>query len=227
MDEIELVVSKYLDEHFGDFDKYEKQAIMSYVDCIGCWDEMVPDLVREVYDELGLLADEDNIYLGFIEMLDDIFDIKDKNIVEVGGGVIPRLGKRIASRQTEGKITVYDPRLSVYERDLERMHLVRDKFTKDTDVKDVDLLIGFMPCEATHLIISSATENDIDFMIALCEGGTHGDVFDYYDSSEEWLDSTIYYAKKRVEVNNMGRVKEKKLLKYRDPYPVIYNSRFS
>lgn len=187
--------------------------------------KLMPDLFREVYDKLDLLKDDENIYLGFIDLLDNKFDIKNKDIIEVGGGIFPQLAKKISNIQEKGQIKVYDPRLSFYEDNTSKLTLVREKFSNKTKVDDVDLLIGFMPCEATYTIVDSAARNDIDFMIALCEGGPHGDIYDYYESDEEWLHSIISFANSLVEDNNMGTLEKTYLKKYHNPYPVIYNKR--
>ena len=188
-------------------------------------DKLIPDLLREVYDKLDLIEDEENIYLGFIDLLDSEFDIKEKEIIEVGGGIFPQLAKKISKYQTKGQIKVYDPRLSYYEDNTSKMTLVREKFTANTKVEDVDLLIGFMPCEATYTIIDSATRNNIDFMIALCEGGPHGDIYDYFETEDEWLHSIMSFASSSVEYNKMGTVEKTYLKKYHNPYPIIYNKR--
>ena len=86
-------------------------------------------------------------------------------------------------------------------------------------------MLAFMPCEPAETFIDAATENKIDFMLALCEGGPHGDEYDYFESDEEWLDSMIYRAKRGVKDNGMGTLGIQYLKKYEDPYPVIYNHR--
>ena len=187
--------------------------------------KLIPDLFREVYDKLDLLEDDKNIYCAFLNLLDREFDIKDKEIIEVGGGIFPQLAKKISKIQTKGQIKVYDPRLSQYEDNTSKMTLVREKFTSNTKVEDVDLLVGFMPCEATYTIVDSAARNDIDFMIALCEGGPHGDIYDYYESDEEWLHSIVSFAESLVEDNKMGTLEKTYLKEFHNPYPIIYNKR--
>ena len=218
-------VLKFIKEHPGDFDDYEIQFLLDYVKLGVADDKMVPDLVREVFDELGLIYNKNNIYLGFLDMLQKEFPVEDRKIVEVGGGIIPSLAKRISKIQTTGNIVVYDPRLSKYEKDTDKLKLKREKFEVETDVSDRNLIIGFMPCEAAVKLIESATKNRIDFMLALCEGGPHGDIYDYFEDEEEWLSSVIYTAERNVEENNMGTLGKKYLKKYYDPYPVIFNQR--
>lgn len=207
------------------FDEYEKKYILEYASRGHKKGKMIPDLIREVYDNLDLLESEDNMYLAFIDLLDDKFQYKERSITEVGGGIIPSLAKRISSKQTTGKITVYDPRLSRREHSNDNFTLVREKFYSDTPVGDTDLLIGFMPCEATYNIIDSATRNNIDFMIALCEGGPHGDIFDFFENDQDWLNTILYLAERGVEDSNMGTLEKIYLKDYHNPYPVIYNKR--
>lgn len=207
------------------FTAHERKYLLDYALRGHYEGKMIPDLVMEVYDKLKLLEDKDNIYLGFIDLLDDNFNYRDKSIVEVGGGIIPSLADRISHNQISGKIKVYDPRLSKYEKNKEKLTLVREKFYSNTPVDNTDLLIGFMPCEATYNIIDSATRNNIDFMIALCEGGPHGDIYDYFEDEREWLNTIIYMAERGVEDNNMGTLEKVYLKEYHNPYPVIYNRR--
>ena len=79
-----------------------------------------------------------------------------------------------------------------------------------------------MPCEAADIMVERAIKERIDFMIALCEGGPHGDLIDYFESDEEWRNSLIIYANNRLEDDNQSSLKFKSLEKYHNPYPVIY-----
>lgn len=207
------------------FTDYERKCILNYALRGHTKDKMIPDLIVEVYDKLGILKDDENIYLGFIDLLRENFNYQERNIVEVGGGIIPGLARRISSNQTTGKIKVYDPRLSKYEHNTEKLTLVREKFYSDTPIGNADLLIGFMPCEATYNIIESATRNNVDFMIALCEGGPHGDIYDYFEDEKEWLDTIVYMAERGIEDSKMGTLEKRYLKKYHNPYPVVYNKR--
>ena len=216
----------FLNNNPGIFNDFERDCLINYVKSNRTHGKFVPDMVREIYDELGLLREDQDIYTGFMDLLQSEFDIRERKILEVGGGVLPRLGKRISSIQTgEGKITVYDPRLSKYVQDTDRMKLVRKRFTTTTKLGDTNFMLAFMPCEAAESFLDSAIKHRIDFMLALCEGGPHGDEFDYFESDEEWLDSMIYKAKRGVKEKQMGSLGIQYLKKYEDPYPIIYNHR--
>ena len=207
------------------FNENEISSLLNYAKRDHKPNTMIPDLIREVYYELGILRDEENIYLGFMDLLSNNFDYQDRNIIEVGGGIFPRLAKRISNEQITGKIKVYDPRLNSRERSSDKFKVARYKFYADENIGDTNLLLGFMPCEATYNIIDAASRNNVDFMIALCEGGPHGDIYDYFENDNEWLDTMIYMAERAVEDNNMGTIKKDYLKEYHNPYPIIYNKR--
>jgi len=219
------LVLEYLRNNPGIFSRLEEQYLLNVSKNIHIKYSIVPNLPREVYDELNIIDDKDNIYLKFISMLENAFNYETRNILEVGGGVLPRLGERISLKQTTGKITIYDPRLSIYKKETNKFRLVREKFTRETNIGDTDLIIGLMPCKSAEDIVEVATKNRIDFMVALCEGGPHGDEYDFYEDEEEWQSSLIRQAKKRVQEQGLGKLKVKYMENINNPYPVIYNDR--
>lgn len=219
-----LLVKEYLEKYPGVFTQEEERSILSCVNYLNK-EIMFPACARELFDELDLLIPDENIYLGFIEMANEIFNLADRNILEIGGGILPRLGERISVLQDKGSITVYDKRLSKYKEDNSKMKLVRKEFNKTMEITNIDLILGLMPCKAAELIIDVAGEHNIDFMIALCEGGPHGDEFDFFEDEEEWQHSVIYSARCAVRDKEMGKLMIKDMVKYGDPYPVIYNDR--
>ena len=182
------------------------------------------DLLRQLYSELNLVDDKDNIYHGFMKILEENFDI-DTDIIEVGGGRIPSLAKKIALKQKKGTITVYDPDLINTESPYPNMVLRKQPFTLQTPVEKDQLIIGFMPCEAAEKIIYNARNNGAHFLIALCEGGPHGDEFDYFESEDEWLFSMIYSAKDAAKKAGHDPLQITDLKEYDDPYPVIYTKK--
>lgn len=220
------LVLDYLKKYSNLFSDYELSYILSYINGNYFSLETMPTILKEIYDELGILDDDINIYLGFIKMIDKEFGVIDKNIIEVGGGFLPRLGERIASMQDSGTITVYDPRLSIYKKDTEKLKLVRKRFTKNSSVDNIDLMLGLMPCKATEIILDTAIDNNIDFMIALCEGGLHGDEDDYFEDEDEWIHSLLCSVRVELQKRKMGDLEIQYMKKYGSKYPVIYNKRY-
>ena len=219
-------ILEFLDENSSIFSKHELQVIKAYI-LSGEYEKVLflPDCVREVLDQLNLLPPHQNIYQGFIDLIDSSFDLQDKNIVEIGGGVFPRLGERISKVPGVKSITVYDPKLNPYFSSNDKLKLVRKKICMYDDDVGGDLIIGLMPCKGAEVIVDQALRYKRDFMVALCEGGPHGDYYDYYESDDEWLSSIMRHTELGVERNDMGVLKTKSLKQYGDRYPVIYNER--
>lgn len=215
-----IKVLEYLKQHIADYSGNEAQSIALNFN-MKRYSDYLPDVLRQIYDEVGILKDKDNIYLGFIDILENNFDI-DSNILEVGGGVIPNLAKHINLKQTKGSITVYDPRLSISSTSTSFI-LKKEVFTPNTDISNYNIIIGLMPCEATELIIRKATSSKKDFLIALCDG-RHSEFLDYFDE-ELWCNNIIKLADKHIKENDLGTLCITDLKKYGDPYPVIYNKR--
>ena len=223
-DKAKLIVG-YLNDNDDAFNTLEKNTIIN--NCIMNNDDgnyTLPSVVSQVYDELNLLPDDRNIYKEFLKLLDSEFKIKDKNIIEIGGGNIPRLAIRIASMQEKGTITVYDPNLYMKNYLYNNLKLKKEKFSTLTNTKNIDILIGLMPCGATDKIVKSAIKNNKDFMIALCDHYNTSSNFDECDDDFEWRENLICRLREEIENNNMGVLKVKKI-KAIGSNPIIYNHR--
>lgn len=219
-----MLVSKFLKEHPDYYEEMEKHRINYYATHDNNGDTYTKDVMREIYDELGIIPEEKNMYTAFIDLLEETHGYEGKNIVEVGGGILPRLGKRIHTLQHKGTITIYDPRIGKDIEGEDRFTLIREPFTRKTELDGCDLLIGLMPCKGAEPLIDQAVEKKIDFLLWLCEGGPHGDCYDYFEDEREWLGSTIYTASRGVKDSRMGKLMEKMLPQY-SHYPIIYNQR--
>lgn len=181
------------------------------------------DVLRQLYDELGAKDPKANMYEGFLRIMEENFDIN-TDIIEVGGGILPSLAKKIALRQKSGTVTVYDPRLITNIDKPDNLILKKEKFGKDTPIGSAKLIIGFMPCEAAPLLVNSACDNQTDFMVALCEGGMR-EGYGWLEEDDEWIGFIKYCAERGIEDNGLGTLGEHSLEEYNNPYPVIYNKR--
>lgn len=220
------LVVNYLLENRGVFSETEVERI---IDCSYYYrdEDGIPNYneLLQLYDELGLLPDPLNPYKAFAEFLDEQFDIKNKHVVEIGGGNIPRLGKRIAQIQDRGTITVYDPNLYIKNYGYPNMKLIKRKFFPITNVDDADVLVGLLPCGSSSSIIKSALKHDKDFMIALCDKCNRLEYFDGYDEDPDWPLNFIEQTSEAVENANLGKLKVKHINEVGKQYPIIYNVR--
>lgn len=216
------LISRFLKEHTKNYSEKEKEFILK--NCAwGRKKGLVPDILRQIYDELGIVEESKNVYNGFIDLLVENFDIN-RNIVEIGGGKIPSLAKKLALRQKSGTITVYDDKLITSKTVIPNLILKKERIKKDQILKNTDMLIAFMPCDGTETAIHLAKENNMDFMIAFCEGSCHNEIFSPME--ESWEQSMIYEARKAVRDGNLGNLETKYMKKrYQNPFPIIYNKR--
>ena len=218
-DRTKMVVN-YLIENKDAFSEQEIKLILSNLGGYGS----LPNILLQVYDELGILPDFMNPYKAFSELINKQFDIKDKNIVEIGGGTIPRLAVRLSDMQNRGSITVYDPNLYI-KKTYPNMKLIKRNFYPISNVDNADLLVGLLPCGASASILKSSIRHDKDFMIALCDSCNFYEYFDGYEDDSNWPYSFIDAATKAVDESNLGKLKVKYLKEVGEKYPIIYNVR--
>lgn len=188
-------------------------------------DKIIPLVALQVFSELGINEDATQIYRDHIDMIRNHFSL-DRNICDIGGGFLPAFANLVAEEQLKigkGTITVYDPRLVFNEPKFDNMRLVKEEFTKDTDVSKYDLMLGIYPCEATEAIIESAIKNDKDFYVAMC-GDAH--------SSDGSRITKVAYREKVINTaNNLALTNgnyEMEVTKFDDPiysYPIIIGKR--
>ena len=126
-------VLNYFKKYPSIFNEREQRQIIGMINC-SYKKPYEYDGIREIYDYFGWIPEDENIYNGFCEFLDSKFGLDGKNIVEVGGGHLPQLAKKISAKQKTGKITVYDSALSIYEKESPRFILKRECFSKNTNL---------------------------------------------------------------------------------------------
>ena len=209
----------------GFYGEFEYQKMSYCIRNMSIRDLANHELIQDLLCKVGVLPEDYNIYDEFVNVLTSVFDIEGKNIVEIGGGVHTSLADKLIMRQKEGTVQVYDPRLRAYGTENPRLILKKEKARYDTPMDDVDLLIGLRPCKGAETLLSLAIKNNIDFMLWLCEGGPHGEEYDYYDSVDEWLNATLSKAEEGIINNNMGQLKKIYVKKFSDKFPIIYNDR--
>ncbi|MBR4262579.1 MAG: hypothetical protein IKQ35_04370 [Bacilli bacterium] len=96
--------------------------------------------------------------------------LKGKHIVEIGGGPVPALARKMAERmkdengQIVGSITVYDPN---YVETYPGITFIPRKFDDDTEIDPNSELIAMMPCEGTKPVLTRFTQQ-FQGMVQLC-----------------------------------------------------------
>lgn len=219
-----MLIQEFLAQHRSDIEPFEYEFIRKHADRINNHNFIYyPFVAREIFDKLGFVEDEENLYHRFFEFIKELYDINGMNILEVGGGVYPTLAERICTQA--GTVTVFDPRLTKGLEDTANLKLVRKNFNKKMNLDKYDLVVSLMPCKGAEAVLDACVEQDKDFIVGLCEGGPHGDCFDFYEDEEEWIHSMITYTESRLRRKGTGKLLKKTFDNCGYPYPVIYNSR--
>lgn len=187
-------------------------------------DKIAVDVLLEAYDEMDVLAEETNVYSGFLEAMKSQFDIN-QDIIEVGAGIFPCLARRIVKEQTIGRVTVYDPNLVLQDYNLEGLILRKEMFREDTPVGKAKLLVGMSPCHSMDLILKRAGEEGLDFMIKVCQcelAYSSDDSLVIKTMFDEYLNEKNNFYKKYGRGNFEVTYLEEK---YQDPSPIVYSKK--
>ena len=183
----------------------------------------IPDILIQVYSELGLYNNKTNIYLNHLKKIKSLFPI-DCNILEIGGGMIPVFANILAHEQLKlgkGTVTVYDPMMSLICSKYKNLKLIKEKFDHDMDISKYDLIIGILPCEASEEIIKSSCNNHKNFYLQMC-GCTHftqDQIMKYGLSDKAYHKYLIELASKLLNENiKVDKIENK----FGFDYPIIY-----
>ena len=219
------LITKYLKEHDDFFTYNEKERIKVALCNFSSGYNLYDYLCLQICDELGLLPDDQNPYKVFSEVLNEEFNIENKRIKEIGGGKLLRIGKRISNIQDMGTITIYDTNLLIKDGCYPNLRILKKKFKDSIDANSADVLIGMLAYTSAGVVVKSAIEKNIDFMIALfdkqnpylfCEGNESN-----FNQLEEFVDNTS----QAVANSGLGKLKIKRFKEIGEQYPIIYNDR--
>lgn len=222
---------EYLSKYSSGYDVSALKYIEdNFLDCID--GEFVPDILMQIYSELGIYSDENNFYLQHVNILKQNFDIK-TNILDIASGFMPAFGNLLAQEQLKlgsGTITLYDPALVTQEPKYRNMKLNKVLFTKDMSVESYDLITGILPCDATELIIEKACENRKNFYVAMCGCDHSNSAYSsyYYGQSYEeyYQDYVIDKTEELLKKYGNGNLKIKRLPKhFSAQYPILFNQK--
>lgn len=206
-------------------DKYSKEDLEIILREYTHYDYLSSSLVHQIYDELGLVDEEHNVYGRVFSLLANAFDIN-RQVIEVGGGAIPSFGKRIALSQKHGSVTVYDPRLIYQTTDISNLSLKKENFDKDSTITSSTLLVGYKPELGSEAILKEVERCGCDFFMALSDVYLDEDLYEMEDTLTSWQKGIIHDARDLVRDKGLGRLVVTTL---EDPeydiHPIIYNKR--
>jgi len=219
-------IKKYFYKYSSHFTENEKIYILNYLKYYNNKKNiLLPIEILQIFDYCEVIPDKNNIYLGFIKLLEKM-NYKEKRILEIGEEYNPRLAIRISKKLTTGKITVYDPSIYKTIKNSKNLRIKRKVFKQKTNTDNYNLIISFMAKKSAEIAIDYAINNNLDFIVGLCDGGLHGDEDDFYTCSDEWIHAIILQTNNKLKKANRLPLIIENLNNYSYPYPVLINKTY-
>ena len=216
----------YYRKYFGKF--YEQYpGLLSLIEKSIHEDFYRTDAVRQVAYATHMLPEEYNFYKGFLEIIKKYHSL-DQNICEIGAGFYPVLSRMILKEQEllqKGSITAIDPDLIVPNHS--KIKIKKDIIESNTNMEEYDLLLAYMPCEATIPMIDVAKCHHLPYVLALCGCIHDASYIPYYPDAPQvkrYQASIIDYAKKNLEENMELKI-ETLSEQYEVDYPILTKTR--
>ncbi len=169
--------------------------------------------IAALLSKYNIFTDENDRYLMFYKMLEDLDFIKG-NSLEIGSGPYPRLAEIIKDNHKEK-----DYNLTIYEKcDVFRLNkdikIVKDAFTSSTNIEKVDNIFSIMPCEASIDITLKSIEENKNLLIAYCSCDHSNKMYPKY-RKRYWADNFCSMMKERygndVEITEWEPLKDEKM----------------
>ncbi len=120
--------------------------------------------INQIYCHLNLINIKDTEYYAFYKIIRQYFDLKGKNILEVGCGKIPILSSII--KNNNYNIEAMDNYILI--KNYHKIITTEKDLSKKFNVNKYDLIVGLRPCTPTENIIDVCMKNNKDFIIYLC-----------------------------------------------------------
>ena len=219
-------IEKYLNKYSHCFTENEEKYIFDFLKYYKKNKNIfLPLEIQQIYDECEIISENNNIYNGYIKLLEKM-NYKGKKILEIGEGFNPRLAIRISKKLTSGTITVYDPLIYKNIKKNKKLKIKRKLFKQKENIKDYNLIISFMAKKAAEIAIEYAINNNLDFIVALYDGGLNDDEFDFYTCTEEWIHAIILNTNNKLKKANRPPLIIEYLYKYHSSYPVLINKTY-
>lgn len=177
----------------------------------------IPGIPRQVLSKFGIINPEVDPYIKMCELLKNLSFLSG-NCCEIGAGEYPRLAELIAPEleRNHHKLTIYDPS-TVPDKLSKGVTIVKEKFTKKTDLKGIDTLVSLFPCEVACTIIDKALDEDKNLLLAFC-GCDHSTLEHQKWLGEYWAEDVCmdYREQYGKEIEIMQWPKQ-----YGIPYPIM------
>ncbi len=148
----------------------------------------LPATLDQIFSKFNIYKDGKDKYLELVKLLEE-YSFLEGNVCEVAAGRYPRLAELTAPKinKNGGNLTLYEPNI-IFSK-LDNMTIIKDKFTKNSNIDKFDTLYALYPCEATISIAEKAFEEDKNLMLAFCDCNNSTKKYPKWDIGKYWADS--------------------------------------
>ncbi len=127
----------------------------------------IPSSLSQLFSKFGIYRSGMDMYVEFLNLLEQ-HSFLEGNCCEIASGIYPRLAKLAAPKihMKHGSLTLYEPRILFSK--LDHVQIIKEPFTKETDIDAFDTLFSIYPCDVTIPLVEKAFEEDKNLMVAFC-----------------------------------------------------------
>ena len=165
-------LSRYLAEYFDTYGEYipsiyRNDYRLLYLEGLKEHSYLVDSYICQFYKVYDLLKEEYDMYKAFIDVIKHKYkDTKDMTVLDVGGGIVPQLGRGLADLFKH--VYVVDRNI-VNKNNPDNLEVIKKDIEDGVGLPNTDLVVGLLPCEATKPLIYHACHSDSNFIVALCD----------------------------------------------------------
>lgn len=125
-----------------------------------------PMLIRQLFSKFELYKEGTDEYSIIANLLEN-YSFLTGNCCEIGAGHYPRLSELVIPKLEKRNyhLTIYEPNIIFTDF---KATIIKNKFTKESNISNIDTLFALYPCEATITIAEKAFEEDKNLLLACC-----------------------------------------------------------
>lgn len=125
-----------------------------------------PLLIRQLFSKFELYKEGKDEYQIILDLLES-YGFLTGNCCEVGAGFYPRLSELVIKKLhvRNYHLTIYEPNIMF---DNFKAKIIKESFTKESNITNIQNLFALYPCEATITIAEKAFEEDKNLLLACC-----------------------------------------------------------
>lgn len=147
-----------------------------------------PTVLSQIFSKFEIYENGKDYYIELLKLLER-YSFLEGNVCEIAAGRYPRLAELTAPKINinGGSLTIYEPNVILSQ--LDNTTIIKDNFTRNSNIDKFDTLYALKPCEATITIAERAFEEDKNLMLAFCDCNNSTVEYPKWEVGKYWADS--------------------------------------